>query len=104
MGTAYPPFKLMMDRIGRERGWGPMTREQFEASAALRGANFIGTPDEIVEKILYQHRICGHDRFLMMMTIGSIAHEKVMRSIELFATKVAPAVRDAGRQPSTTRG
>ena len=93
--TALPPFKLMMDRIGRERGWGPMTREQFEASAALRGANFIGTPEEIVEKILFQHRIFGHQRFLMMMTIGSIPHDKVMRSIELYATKVAPAVRAA---------
>ncbi len=93
--TAFPPFKLMMDRIGRERGWGPMSRAQLEASATLRGANFIGTPDEIVEKVLLQHRIFGHERFLMMMTIGSIPHDKVMRSIELYATKVAPTVRDA---------
>jgi len=92
---AFPPFKLMMDRLGRERGWPPMSRQDFEASRSLRGANFIGSPDEIVEKILFQHRIFGHDRFLMMMTIGSIPHDKVMRSIELFGTKVAPAVRSA---------
>jgi probable LLM family oxidoreductase len=92
---AFPPFKLMMDRLGRERGWPPMSRREFEASRTIRGANFIGSPDEIVEKILFQHRIFGHDRFLMMMTIGSLPHDKVMRSIELYATKVAPAVRRA---------
>ena len=92
---AFGPFKLMMDRIGRERGWGPMTRRDFEALRTLRGANFIGSPDQIIEKILFQHRIFGHDRFLMMMTIGSMPHDKVMRSIELYGTKVAPAVRRA---------
>ena len=91
---AFPSFKLMMDRLGRERGWPPMSRRDFEASRTLRGANFIGSPDEVVEKILFQHRIFGHDRFLMMMTIGSLPHDKVMRSIELYATKVAPVVRE----------
>ncbi|HEY6957987.1 MAG TPA: LLM class flavin-dependent oxidoreductase [Candidatus Limnocylindria bacterium] len=91
---AFPPFKLMMDRLGRERGWPPMSRRDFEASRTLRGANFIGSPEEIIEKILFQHRIFGHDRFLMMMTIGSLPHDKVMRSIELYATKVAPVVRE----------
>ena len=92
---AFGPFKLMMDRLGRERGWGPMSRADYEALRTIRGANFIGSPDEIIEKILFQHRIFGHDRFLMMMTIGSLPHDKVMRSIELYGTKVAPAVRQA---------
>jgi len=92
---AFGPFKLMMDRIGRERGWGAMSRRDFDALRTLRGANFIGSPDEIVEKILFQHQIFQHDRFLMMMTIGSLPHDKVMRSIELYGTKVAPAVRQA---------
>lgn len=92
---AFGPFKLMMDRIGRERGWPPMSRRDFDASATLRGANFIGGPDEIVQKVLFHHRIFGHERFLMQMTVGSIPHEKVMRSIELLGTKVAPAVRAA---------
>ena len=91
---AFGPFKLMMDRIGRERGWGPMSRRDYDALRTLRGANFIGSPDEIVEKILFQHEIFRHDRFLMMMTIGSMPHDKVMRSIELYATKVAPVVRE----------
>lgn len=91
---AFAPTKLMMDRIGRERGWPPMTREQFDASRSLHGANFVGSPDEVIAKILYQHEIFGHDRFLIQFTIGSIPHEQVMRSIELFGTVVAPAVRE----------
>lgn len=91
---AFGPTKLMMDRIGRERGWPPMTREQFDASRALHGANFVGSPGEVIAKILYQHEIFGHDRFLIQFTIGSIPHEQVMRSIELFGTVVAPAVRE----------
>jgi alkanesulfonate monooxygenase SsuD/methylene tetrahydromethanopterin reductase-like flavin-dependent oxidoreductase (luciferase family) len=83
-----------MDRIGRERGWPPMTREQFEASRELHGANFVGSPEEVVAKILYQHEIFGHDRFLLQLTIGSIPHEQVLRAIELYGTRVAPAVRE----------
>ena len=90
---AFAPTKLMMDRIGRERGWLPMTREQFEASRGLHGSSFVGSPDEVIEKILFQHEIFRHDRFLIQFTIGSIPHEHVLRSIELFGTVVAPAVR-----------
>ena len=90
---AFPAFKLQMDRIGRERGWPPMTRAQFEASRALWGANFVGNPEEIIEKILYQHKIFGHDRFLLQFTVGTLPHDKVLRAIELFGTKVAPVVR-----------
>jgi len=94
---AFPPMKEMMDRIGKERGWGvpPMTREQFERTRTLRGANFVGSPDEIVEKILYQHDIFEHDRFLIMFTVGPLGHDAVLRSIELFGTEVAPKVRAA---------
>ncbi len=90
---AFPAFKTQMDKIGKERGWSPMSREQFEASTTLHGANVVGSPDQVIEKILHQHEIFGHDRFLLQMSVGSIPHEKLMRSIELFATKVAPAVR-----------
>lgn len=92
---AFAPFAYTMDRIGRERGWPPMTRAQFEASCALRGANFVGSPQQIVEKILYQHEIFGHDRFLLQITVGSLPHKKVLRAIELLGTEVAPAVRRA---------
>ncbi|MDQ3938718.1 MAG: LLM class flavin-dependent oxidoreductase [Chloroflexota bacterium] len=91
--TVFPALKLTMDKIGRERGWPPMTREQFEASRSLEGSNFVGSPAQIVEKILYQYEIFGHDRFLIQFTVGSLPHGKVLRSIELFGTEVMPRVR-----------
>jgi hypothetical protein len=71
-----------------------MTRESFEAARTLRGANFVGTPDDIVEKILFQHEIFGHQRFLLQLSVGTIPHAGLMRAIELFGTEVAPAVRE----------
>jgi probable LLM family oxidoreductase len=91
---AFGPMKLMMDRIGRERGWPPMSRDAFEASRALEGATFVGSPEEVATKILWQHEIFGHDRFLLQLTIGSIPHEQTLRAIELLGTEVAPRVRD----------
>ena len=92
----------MMNKIGRERGWGPITRQQFEASRTLRGADFVGTPDKIIEKILYQHTLFGHQRLLLQLGVGTIAHEKVMHAIELLGTQVAPAVRKEIQQRMTT--
>ncbi len=92
---AWPPFAAMMNRIGRERGWQPITRPDFEASRTLRGANFVGSPQEVVEKILFQHEIFRHDRFLVQFSVGTQPHANIMRSIELFGTEVAPAVRKA---------
>lgn len=89
---AFPAFKVTMDRIGKERGWPPMSREQFETSRTLEGANVVGSPQEVIDKILYQYEIFGHDRFLLQMSVGSVPHKKLLRSIELFATEVAPAV------------
>lgn len=93
LDDAFPPFAHMMDQIGRERGWPPMTRAQFDASCTLRGANFVGSPQAVIDKILYQHEIFGHERFLLQLTVGSIPHSKVMRAIELLGTEVAPVVR-----------
>jgi probable LLM family oxidoreductase len=90
---AFPPFAETMSRIGRERGWPPTTRRQFDAEAALHGALFLGSPDQIVEKILYQHQLFRHQRFLMQLTVGPMPHDAVMRAIELLGTEVAPAVR-----------
>lgn len=92
---AFPAFKVTMDKIGRERGWPPMTRDKFEASRTLRGANVVGNPQEIIDKVLFQHEIFGHDRFLLQMSVGSIPHKKLLKSIELFATEVKPAVNKA---------
>jgi alkanesulfonate monooxygenase SsuD/methylene tetrahydromethanopterin reductase-like flavin-dependent oxidoreductase (luciferase family) len=83
----------MMNRIGRERGWGPMGRRQFEAGRSPRGALVVGSPEEVVEKILYEQELFGNDRFMAQISVGALPHEKVMRAIELFGTEVAPAVR-----------
>jgi alkanesulfonate monooxygenase SsuD/methylene tetrahydromethanopterin reductase-like flavin-dependent oxidoreductase (luciferase family) len=89
----FPSYAETMSRIGRERGWPPTTRAQFENSRVLRGALAIGSPDEVIEKILFQHEIFGHQRTLMQMSVGAMPHEAMMRSIELLGTRVAPAVR-----------
>ena len=89
----FPSFAVVMNKIGRERGWAPITRQQFEASRTLRGADFVGAPEEIVEKILFQHAIFGHQRLLLQLGVGTIEHAKVMRAVELLGTEVAPVVR-----------
>ena len=94
LDEAFPAFKTTMDRIGRERGWPPMTLQGFEQSRRLRGANFVGNAEEIAEKIVWQHELFGHGRFLMQMSVGTMPHDQIMRSIELFGTKVAPLVRE----------
>jgi len=85
----------MMNRIGRERGWAPLQRQDFEASRTLHGASFVGSPQEVIEKILFQYEIFRHDRFLIQFSVGSVPHDKLLRSIELFGTEVAPAIRKA---------
>lgn len=91
---SFPSFAMAMNKIGRERGWPPMTREQFDASTTLHGANFVGSPDEVIEKILFQHEIFGHERLLLMLSVGTMPHAKVMHAIELLGTRVAPVVRE----------
>ena len=84
-----------MNKIGQERGWPPLERADYDAAASLRGSNFVGTPEQVVEKILFQHELFGHDRFMVQFTIGGIPHEGILRSIELLGREVAPAVRAA---------
>lgn len=90
----YPTYAAMMNRIGRERGWPPLGRGQFEAGRSPGGALLVGSPGEVVEKILYQHELFGHDRFMAQIAVGALPHDKTMRAIELFGTEVAPAVRE----------
>jgi probable LLM family oxidoreductase len=92
---AFPPYFETMGRIGRERGWPPPSRAQFDAEAGLHGAHFVGSPEQVVEKVLYQHELFRHDRFLVQLTVGPMPHEDVLRAIELLGTEVAPAVRRA---------
>jgi alkanesulfonate monooxygenase SsuD/methylene tetrahydromethanopterin reductase-like flavin-dependent oxidoreductase (luciferase family) len=98
----FVPLKTMMDRIGRERGWPPLTRETYEAGRTLRGATVVGSPEEVAEKILFQHELFGHSRFLIQFTVGSMPHAKTLKAIELFGTEVAPLVREeVGRRVAT---
>ena len=99
---SFPSVQAAMNKIGRERGWSPMSRGQYEASAELRGANFLGTPDDIIEKILFQHSIFKHQRLLLQLSVGTLSHDKMMHAIELLGTKVAPAVREAIAQRTAT--
>lgn len=92
---AFPPFAAVMTKLGQERGWPPTTRGQFEAQRRLNGALFVGSPSEVAEKILYQHELFDHDRFLIQFSVGTLPHDKMMKSIELFGTKVVPEVRKA---------
>jgi probable LLM family oxidoreductase len=88
------PYLAMMNRIGRERGWPPSGRPQYEALRAADGALAVGSPEQVAEKILYEHELFGHDRYIAQMSVGAVAHSDVLRSIELFATQVAPLVRE----------
>jgi probable LLM family oxidoreductase len=89
----FPAYATMMNRIGRERGWPSMTRAQFDALCDPRGALLVGSPDQVIEKILFEHELFGHQRFLAQISVGAMPHAKVMRAIELLGTEVAPAVR-----------
>ncbi len=93
LDESFPYVAAMMNKIGRERGWAPHTRTDYDAAATRRGANFVGSPEQIVEKILYQHELFAHDRLLVQFSVGTMPHAKIMRSIELFGTEVAPVVR-----------
>jgi len=92
-GEFYPAYAEVMTRIGRERGWPPMTREHFDAMRSPRGSLIVGSPQEVIEKILYEHELFGHQRFLAQFSVGTMPHDKIMHAIELLGTKVAPAVR-----------
>jgi probable LLM family oxidoreductase len=89
----YPGDAEVMDRVGRERGFGPTSRVEFDRKILPDGPYIVGSPDQVVEKILLQHEIFGHQRTMLQLAIGSVGHADLMRAIELLGTEVAPAVR-----------
>ena len=93
--AVYAPYLEVMGRIGRERGWPPPTRRQFEAEVSPRGALFIGGPERVVDKLLWEHELFGCTRLLLKLGMGATPHREMLRAIELYGTKVAPAVRKA---------
>jgi probable LLM family oxidoreductase len=88
------PYLAMMNRIGRERGWPPSGRREYEALRSPSGAVAAGSPEQVAEKILSEHTLFANDRYIAQMSVGAVSHADVLRSMELFATQVAPLVRD----------
>lgn len=89
----YPSYAAAMTRIGRERGWGPMTREQFDWMRGPEGSLVLGDPETVAEKILRWKEVLGVNRFELHVSVGTLDHDQVLRNIELLGTKVAPLVR-----------
>lgn len=89
----FPSYQHVMTQLGKERGWQPMTRQQFETMRTKRGALLVGSAQEVTEKILYEQELFGLTRFLLHISVGTMPHSKVMHAIELLGTQVAPAVR-----------
>lgn len=87
--TVYPSFAAMMTKIGRERGWGPLTRDQYDWMASPDGSLVVGDPPTVAAKIDRWREILGIERF-MLHNAGSLEHENSLRSIELLGTKVRP--------------
>ncbi len=91
----WPAYEQLMNRVGKERGWSPITREQYEYSRQ-HGPLIIGDPQMAIDKILYFHELFGNTRYLAQMINGSsLSHKKNLRAIELLGTVVAPAVKKA---------
>ncbi len=91
----FPVYSAQMNRIGRTRGWQTYTRPQFDAGRGREGAYIIGDANEAVDKILYLQEMFGLTRFSAHMDVGGPSHSSLMKSIEIFGTKVAPKVREA---------
>jgi probable LLM family oxidoreductase len=99
----WPHFSAMMNRIGRERGWPPRTRDDFEREAGPGGALVVGSPDTVAAKIANTVQMLGLSRFDVKYSHGTLPHDKLMTSIELYGTKVAPRVRELIAEVSPTR-
>lgn len=91
----YPLYAAQMNRIGRQRGWPPYQKQQFEKGRESDGHLIIGDANEAVDKILHMQELFGLTRFSAHMDVGGPSHQSLMKSIEIFGTKIAPKVREA---------
>ena len=89
----YPFYAEMMNHVGRERGWPPLSRQQYDYARSPQGALMAGSVQEVIDKILYEHKLFGNTRFLAQASVGNVPHDKIMHSIELFGDKVVPIIR-----------
>jgi len=91
----YPSYSQAMTSLGRERGWPPMTAIQYDAMRSPGGSLVLGDPATVAAKILLWREVLGIDRFMLHIGVGTLPHDRVLRSIELLGTEVAPLVRGA---------
>lgn len=90
----YPYHTHYFDQLGRSRGRiMTLSRAEYEWASSLEGAYFVGSPQQIIDKVLYQHELFGHQRFMAQIDIGGLPYHKVAQTIELLATEVVPVVR-----------
>ncbi|UOE45828.1 LLM class flavin-dependent oxidoreductase [Agromyces larvae] len=94
LDTLWPHYEVIINRIGRERGWGPATRAHFEAEASEHGALYAGSPETVATKIAAAMRSIGATRFDLKYSNGTLPHEVMMETIERYATQVVPRVRE----------
>lgn len=92
--TLWPHYEVMTNRLGLERGWPPASRARFEHEAGPDGALVVGSPETVAQKIAYAAKGLGATRFDVKMSNGTLPHEDLMRSIELYGTEVAPRVHE----------
>lgn len=91
----YPVYAAQMSRIGRERGWPPYQKQQYEIGRGPHGHLIIGDANEAIDKILHLQEMFGLTRFSAHMDVGGPSHASLMKSIEIFGTKIAPKLREA---------
>ena len=90
----YPGYMEGMNKAGKERGWGPVSRSHFDAEVGLNGALIVGGPDDVIDKIRHYDEVLGRiARLTFQMDLAALPHETLMRSIELLGTRVAPALQ-----------
>ena len=94
----FPAISQSMTNIGRERGWGAYSRDNYERMIEPDGALYIGSPETVAAKIIELKKLMGIDRFTLQTPVGTMPHDQVLRTIELFGTKVAPIVREAVKE------
>jgi len=85
----FPSYAAAMSRLGRERGWGPMTRQQYDLMRGPEGSLVLGSSDTVAAKLRRWREVLGIDRFMLHVSVGTLPHEQVLRSIELLGTEVA---------------
>ena len=91
----YPSYAIAMSQIGRERGWGPMTRSQYDMMRGPNGSLVLGNPETVARKILHLRDVLGINRFMLHISVGTLPHKQVLKAIRMLGTEVAPMVRES---------